>query len=78
MAKTFIGTFGLGHETHSKVFQPIEADGWEQAQQLMTEKHGLEWAFIYPVADYKQHQDDGLFKGHQPLKYIGGGQNDRL
>lgn len=72
MTKTFIGTFGVSDPIKSKVFQPIEAIDEVQACVLMNAEHGYEWSTVYTLADYKALQDKGLFKGHQPLRYLGG------
>ena len=74
MTQTFIGTFGVSHATKSKVYQPITAEDLDEAWSLMGKKHGKEWCAVYRLPDYKLLQDDGLFKGHQPLESIGGMQ----
>ena len=73
--ETFIGTFSVSHETKSEVFQPIEAIDIIQACLLMKAKHGRNHMAVYPLAEYKSLQSEGFFKGHQPLKYIGGEQS---
>jgi len=65
----YIGTFGTGHELHDKV-QMIIAESKEQAEQLMMDKHGKDWAFVYSPREFRDEKLKGRFNNVKTLPTI--------
>ena len=73
--KQFIGTFGLGHE-HADKFQPILASSKQEAHELMFEKYGNKYAFIYERELFEMMGSASFYDGPLSLLKKGEGLNE--
>lgn len=67
---TFIGTFGVGHETYGNAYQLIKAENMQEAENIMHEKFGKYFAEVYTLEQYMELQSEGIFAGHKQLPYL--------
>jgi len=65
----YIFTFGINRK-HCDNFQPIIANSMEEAEKLMFEHHGQDWAFGYTEKSFNKSRQQGLFTNLTPLSII--------
>lgn len=66
---TYIFTFGIGSDLKGN-YQPILANDYELARNLMLKTHGTNWAFGYSQEEFEQSKQKGFFLNLTPLKLI--------
>lgn len=52
----YIFTFGCGQELAGKC-QPIYAEDWGRAREIMVEQYGTKWAFQYDEEQWEQAKE---------------------